>query len=161
MYPILTATISAIMILNGCNDKPVTTPPEANAPDPNEQTQIAIGLEMQGRIWVTSNGTNYTVLSVGQLYFADDNQRMLTVRFLSKDPHDKAVREVEFNDIYVLVARNFDLTGYHLVGLEAADKPPVSFGVQKVSGYRDNKTVEQVKELAKQAMIPPNPNTAQ
>ena len=72
---------------------------------------------------------------------------MLTVKYLSKDPNNKAIRDKEFTDLYVLVAKNLKLDGFDLVGLIAVNKPP-KIGIQMTSGYRDMKSVEEVRKMA-------------
>lgn len=97
--------------------------------------------------WITDEGVEYKILAVGELLFSQNKERMLTVKYLSKDPNNKAIRDKEFTDLYVLVAKNLKLDGFDLVGLTAVNKPP-KIGVQMISGYRDMKSVEEVRKMA-------------
>ena len=142
-------------IVTSCDDKPSANSTESDTANTEQQSQMTSNVKPPIAIWMTPNGTEYRILSIGELFFTDEQKRMLTIRFLSKDPKDEVVREKEFSDLYVLAAQNLNHDGFDMVGLEAVDKPPKKFGIQKVSGYRDNKTVDEVKELAeKKAGIP-------
>lgn len=142
-------------IVTSCDDKPSANSTESDTANTEQQSQMTSNVKPPIAIWMTPNGAEYRILSVGELFFTGERKLMLTIKFLSKNPKDKVIREKEFSDIYVLAAQNLNLDGFDMVGLEAVDKPPKKFGIQKVSGYRDNKTVDEVKELAeKKAGIP-------
>ena len=72
---------------------------------------------------------------------------MLTIKYLSKDPYDKTIRDKELSDLYVLVAKNLQLDGFDAVNLTAMDKAP-KFGIQVAHYHQDVKSVEEVKKLA-------------
>jgi len=138
-------------IVTSCDDKPSTRSTESDTSNTEQQSQMTSNVKPPYAIWMTPNGAEYRILSVGELFFTGERKRMLTIRFLSKNPKDEVIREKEFSDIYVLAAQNLNLDGFDMVGLEAVDKPPIKFGIQKVSGYRDNKTIDEVKELAERS----------
>ena len=104
-------------------------------------------------VWTTDGGVEYKVLAIGYLYFHGDSERMLAVKYVSKNPFDPQVRRSEFHDMYTMVAQKLKLDNVGSVGLEAVNKPPKAFGVSSSSGYRDRKSVDEVRRLVE---IPPN-----
>jgi hypothetical protein len=131
------AIISTTLVIAGCKKKSSKT--ATNNQGTTEGSQRAT--------WITDEGVEYSILAIGEMFFFPDKERMLTVKYLSKDPNNKGIRDKEFADLYVLVAKNLKLDGFDLVGLTAVNKPPKP-GFQKVSGYRDMKPVEQVRKMA-------------
>jgi hypothetical protein len=131
------AIISTTLVIAGCDKKSSET---------TTNNQV-LGGGSQKTTWITNEGVEYNILAIGELFFSQDKERMLTVKYLSKDPNNEAIRNKEFADLYVFVAKNLKLDGFDLVGLIAVDKPP-KLGVQIVSGYRDMKPVEEVRKMA-------------
>ena len=131
------AIITTTPVIAGCDKKSSKT--EINNQVPTEGLQKAT--------WITDDGVEYNILAIEELLFLQDKERMLTVKYLSKDPNNKAIRDKEFADLYVFAAKNLKLDGFDFVGLIAVNKPP-KFGIQMVSGYRDSKPVEEVRNMA-------------
>jgi len=131
------AIISTTLVIAGCDKKSSKT--ATNNQVPTEDSQKAT--------WITDEGVEYNILAIGELFFSQDKERMLTVKYLSEDPNNKAIRDKEFADLYVFVAKNLKLDGFDLVGLIAVNKSP-KLGIQMVSGYRDMKPVEEVRKMA-------------
>lgn len=97
-------------------------------------------------IWQTSSGKEYKILKIGILH-SSKYGKMFTVRFKSQNVNNPELLGQEFRDIYILVAQKINLTGFTHVGLEAVPKNDPHFGCQKIIGYRNNKSVEDVKKL--------------
>ena len=111
---------------------------------------IGIGEKPPREIWKTEGNVEYKIMAIGQLYFPANSERMLTVRYISKDPTDHQVRQAEFHDMYTMVAQKIKLDGFGSIGLEAIAKPPKAFGLTRNSGYRDRKSVVEVQQLVLQ-----------
>jgi len=149
---------SVLMFVDGCSSKKDSLEKEERINDieqvdkKEQENGYLYGYEgtfNKPLSWENPEGKEYKILKIGKLRFRPENSLMLTVRYLSKDPFDESIREKEFHEVYILVAKHLDLTGYDYVGLEAVDKPSPKFGITKISGHRDNKTVEEIIELAK------------
>ena len=142
---------SSVLLICGCSTVSTSENGQSETIDPNNKPlNFATGHEAgtANSAWVSANGTEYQILAIGELYFSNEKEQMITIKYLSKDPSNESIREKEFSDLYPLAARKLNLEGFDLVGLIAVDKPPISFGIQRVSGYRDMKSVEEVKQLA-------------
>jgi hypothetical protein len=98
-------------------------------------------------VWKTDSGKKYEILKIGVLY-SSEYGKMLTVRFKSKNIENSELRERELQDMYILVAQKMNLEEFTHVGLEAVPKGDPHFGCQQIIGYRDNKTVDEVRQLA-------------
>lgn len=116
---------------------------------------IGIGEKPPLAVWTTDEGVEYKIMAIGQLYFQNESERMLTVRYISKDPTDPQVRKVEFHDMYTMVAQKLKIDEFGSVGLEAVARPPKVFGITRNLGYRDRKSVDEIRQLVVQE-IPNN-----
>ena len=146
------SSLIVLLFIQGCGNDAADKSDEAEASDPQTSPlNLAAGksddVDSSRSPWVSTDGTEYNILAIGELYFSKGKERMITIEYLSEDPNNKIIREREFSDLYPLAARNLNLDGFDLVGLIAVDKPPKSSGVQSVSGYRDKRTVEEVRQL--------------
>jgi hypothetical protein len=100
--------------------------------------------------WYTPLGKEYKILGIGVLY-SNKYGKMLTVRFISENVGNVEIREREFQDIYMLIAQKMNLNGFTHVGLEAVPESEPQFGCHTTTGYRDNKSVDEVKKTLKKS----------
>ncbi len=117
---------------------------------------IGVGEKPPMAIWTTDEGVEYKIMAIGQLYLHAESERMLTVRYLSMNPADAQIRQVEYQDMYTMIGQKLKLDDFGSVGLEAVDKPPRVFGITSSSSYRDSKPVDEVLKL-----VDPNGGTSE
>ena len=135
LYAIL--IMSASLLIGGCRKK-------LSRYADNRQVTVEI---LQETVWRTEEGAEYEILSIGESSLPKNKERMMTVKYLSKDPNSKEVRDKEFKDLYIYIAKNFKLDEFDFVCLTGVDKIPEE-GTYTVSGYRDAKPVEEVRKMA-------------
>lgn len=137
------AVISIALVITGCDKKA----PKNTA---NEKKSGYMQLLQKGKqrsLWITNEGVEYNIISIGKSFVFPGKKRMLTVKYLSEDPYNETIRDKELSDLYVLVAKNLQLDGFDSVNLTAMDKAP-KFGIQVAHYYQDVKSVEDVKKMA-------------
>jgi hypothetical protein len=121
--------------------------PKNTANEKDSNLEQALHKGKQSSLWITDEGVKYNILGIGKLFTFPGRKRILTVKYLSKDPYNKTIRDKELSDLYVLVAKNLQLDGFDAVNLIAVDKAP-KFGIQIAREHRDAKSVEEVNKMA-------------